>query len=188
MVGLRVCLPGSVPQLGEDTPEQGWAKDAASHLSSDPHTHPVWPSLPTQCPAVPWGTPLDRAGSCQCPVASTVGCYLHSCWGSCCRPPTTKVPPGTMQQLWLVLRCSGLCEPRCLSLVVALLCPSPLKAGTSTAELGQELGCVAVLWPEPWQWQGWERPDCLTCRGLSSDSPSWLSVRALAYLQVSCGR
>lgn len=122
-VGSRVCLPGSVLHLGEDTPEQGWAKDPASHLSSDPHTHPVWPSLPTQCPAVPWGAPLDRAGSCQCPVASTVGCYLHSCWGSCCKPPATKVPPGTIQQLWLVLRCSGLCDPRRLSLVIALLCP-----------------------------------------------------------------
>lgn len=29
-VGSRVCLPGSVLKLGEDTPEQGWVKDPAS--------------------------------------------------------------------------------------------------------------------------------------------------------------
>lgn len=58
-------LPARVSlATGRGPPYHGWAKDPASHLSSNPHTYPMWPSLPAQCPAAPWRAPLDRAGSC----------------------------------------------------------------------------------------------------------------------------
>lgn len=87
VVGSSVCLPGSVLQLGEDTPEQGWAKDPASHLSCDPHTHPVWPSLSALClPGGPHWTGL-AAASDQLPALLGAICIPAGALAADPQPP-----------------------------------------------------------------------------------------------------
>lgn len=87
--------------------------------------------------SVPCGSLGNSSGQAwQLPVTG----YQH-CWvlpalllGVLLQTPSHQDPQGTRQQLWPVLRSSGLCEPWCLSLVIALPCPAAsLKAGTSRA-------------------------------------------------------
>lgn len=125
---------------------------------------------------VGWPRPWDGCQHLRVLAALLLG-------GLVAAPRLLGSPQGPCSGIGLSQGPQGLANPRACLLSSQL----PWEQGWRQGP-GQELWPRTVLWPKARRWRSWEEPDGLAQPGLSGDSPGCLPVRALAQLQVSCGR
>lgn len=152
---------------------------AAITASSVPCSSPGGPTDPGWQLPVGWPQALGRLPAPLGPSCAPAG-------GSCHSSPPAGVPPGSLQWHWPVPRSPGPFKPPCLFLVVALPCPSSFpESGDQSRDRGRNWGTWLCCGPSPGSGgAGKGRTVWLS----QADSPGCLPGRALAQLQVSCGR